>query len=90
MEITFKQEVETKANIELPYYLAGNCHAYKVISEKECIQITHSNYTQPSISMIPASIAFSSLSNDAPCTEAEFNELYNATLIKLQNAKNSN
>ena len=42
MEIKVKKQVEELVNIELPYYCSSIAHTVAVLSEKQCIVITHS------------------------------------------------
>ena len=88
MEIKTTKTIEETVHIELPYYLKGSCHAYKVISEENCISVCHGLDSNLEIALRHVGLAFSSPENNTPCTEAEFNELYNATLKKLTDARN--
>ena len=81
MEIIIKHEVETKLNIDFPYYSKNTVYAYKVINEKETLKIgTH----WPSIEFNDYGISTQPFQSDASqITETEFKELYQIALTKL-------
>lgn len=82
-KITEIQEVE----IKLPYFCKNICFWYKVVSEKNCIQVRFSEYDEAGdISFCSASLAFNEKTN-VECTEEEFNEKFETVIQQLKNVK---
>lgn len=69
MKLKIQYQATKEVEIQLPAFMKSNCHFYKVISEKKCIQVcTLSGNTQ--IAEGHADLAF--MDGNIPATEKEF------------------
>lgn len=85
IEIEVEKTTKELKQIALPLYRKNTCHAYKVYSKERCISITHGLDSSLLVQVAHSGLAWNS-PDSQDCTEAEFMDLYNETLERL-NAK---
>ncbi len=81
MEIKIKRQVEETFTLELPYYCKSVCFAYKVISEKEVLDVAYNASTGFGIKL--ETYVYNGIMDAEPITKQEFNEIYKEVLTKL-------
>ena len=81
MEIKVKETIEKVVTIELPYYCKSVCYAYKVISDKEVLDVAYNSSTGIGIKI--ETYVYEGIVNATPITADEFNEIYTEVLIKI-------
>lgn len=84
MEITIQETIAKKVEITLPHYVKSIAHFYKVVSEKDCIQVYIGD--RPSIGIHHAGLAFSGEVKES--NEGEFNEAFQLAMDQLNIVKN--
>ena len=83
MEIKLNKLVEEVRSIELPYYAKNICYAWKVISEKEVLQVYCSQYSGGGITIEPYVPGAVFNTESEQITEDEFIQIYLETQSKL-------
>ncbi len=67
----------------LPIFRINSCYAYKVFSQDKCVQVLYSIAGSESIGVTDSSLAWC-VSDTKDCTESEFLELYEKTLLTIK------
>lgn len=73
-KIKIEKKVEETKEISLPHYRKSVAHYYKIYSSDKCIQVTTSEYLNPSISIHNAEMAF--VTESVEVTKEEFEKAY--------------
>jgi hypothetical protein len=79
MEITISKTIQETHELELPAYRKNICYYYKIISEKQAIQICFANGSE-SIAISYTNIA---LKCDEVATQEEFDTKFNEVVTVL-------